>query len=166
LAQPRYTITERDRIAAERYLSHKLQRGDWLTDDVSREIAAKTAYREAAGDAGALNAWCEEWLSRAQWMQLKHAIRAARRRNADRTRDPPKHVALQLLAQILVMMLLNVSCSALLSRGCSQQCLRISCLANSSIARLMISSMPHSLSASSNQSSACLNSFRSYFLSK
>jgi hypothetical protein len=95
LPQPRYTITERDRIAAERYLSHKLQRGDWLTDGVPREIPAKTAYREAAGDADALNAWCEEWPSRARWMQLKHAIRAARRRKkADRPRDLSKHVAL------------------------------------------------------------------------
>jgi macrodomain Ter protein organizer (MatP/YcbG family) len=86
LVQPRYTITARGRIAAERYLSHKRQRGDWLTDHVSREIAAMTAYRETAGDADALNAWFEEWLSRAQWMQLKHAIRAARRREADRIR--------------------------------------------------------------------------------
>jgi macrodomain Ter protein organizer (MatP/YcbG family) len=95
LAQPRYTISDRDRIAAERYLSHKLQRGDWLADDVTRELAAKIAYREVAGDADSLNAWCEKWLSRVQWMQLKHAIRAARRRKkAGRTRDPSKHVVL------------------------------------------------------------------------
>ena len=36
----------------------------------------------------------EEWLSSAQWTQLKNAVRAARRRQADLSRDPTKHVTL------------------------------------------------------------------------
>jgi macrodomain Ter protein organizer (MatP/YcbG family) len=102
MAKSRYTITKEDLRFAVRYLSGKLQNGYWLTSDVSQEVKAERAYKDAKRDPVTLTAWCEAWLSRDQWTQLKNAIRAARRRQADRSRDPLKHVTLSHRAWLML----------------------------------------------------------------
>ena len=94
MARERYTITREDWGFAERYLSRKLQDGYWFSEDVSEETKAERADKKAKRDPVTLNKWCEEWLSSEHWTQLKNAIRAARRRKADLTREAPKHVTL------------------------------------------------------------------------
>jgi len=102
MARERYTITDGDLGFAASYLSRKLQYDYWLSDDVSRETKAQRAYRAAKRDAVTLTAWGEEWLSILQWTQLKNAVRAARRRQADLSRDPPKHVTLSHRAWLML----------------------------------------------------------------
>ena len=102
MPRERYRITDEDVGFAVRYLSHKLQIGYWLSDDVSVETKAQRAYQKAKRDAVTLTAWGEEWLSGAQWTQLKNAVRAARRRQADLSRDPPKHVTLSHRAWLIL----------------------------------------------------------------
>jgi hypothetical protein len=102
MARERYTITDGDLGFAVSYLSRKLQSDYWLSDDVSRETKAQRAYRAAKRDAVTLTAWGEEWLSSAQWTQLKNAVRAARRRQADLSRNPPKHVTLSHRAWLIL----------------------------------------------------------------
>ena len=102
MARERYTITDEDLGFAVSYLSRKLKDGYWLSDDVSRETKAERAYEKAKRDGVTLTEWCEEWLSSAQWTQLKNAVRAARRRQADLSRDPPKHVTLSHRAWLIL----------------------------------------------------------------
>jgi len=51
----------------------------WLADN--RTYPAKHALSRVRDDANALNRWCELWLKKAQWTQMKNAIRAARKRS-------------------------------------------------------------------------------------
>ena len=102
MARGRYTITKEDLEFATSYLSRKLQDGYWLSDDVSLETKAQRAYGKAKRDGVTLTAWGEEWLSSSQWTQLKNAVRAARRRQADLSRDPPKHVTLSHRAWLIL----------------------------------------------------------------
>jgi macrodomain Ter protein organizer (MatP/YcbG family) len=88
--------------AASSYISRKLQSGYWPSEDVSIETKAERAYRKDKRDPITLTKWCEKWLTTAQWTQLKNAIRAARRRQADLTRDPPKHVTLSHRAWLIL----------------------------------------------------------------
>jgi macrodomain Ter protein organizer (MatP/YcbG family) len=102
MARERYTITDEDLGFAVSYLSRKLKDGYWLSDDVSRETKAERAYEKAKRDAVTLTEWGEKWLSSSQWTQLKNAVRAARRRQADLSRDPPKHVTLSHRAWLML----------------------------------------------------------------
>jgi macrodomain Ter protein organizer (MatP/YcbG family) len=102
MARSRYTITQEDLGFAVSYLSRKLQSDYWPSDDVSRETKAERAHQKAKRDVVTLTAWGEEWLSSAQWTQLKNAVRAARRRQADLSRDPPKHVTLSHRAWLML----------------------------------------------------------------
>jgi macrodomain Ter protein organizer (MatP/YcbG family) len=102
MARSRYKIGKEDLGFAVSYLSHKLRTGYWISEDVSEETTAERSYREAMRDPITLTEWCEKWLSSAQWTQLKNAIRAARRRQADLRRDPPKHVTLSHRAWLML----------------------------------------------------------------
>jgi macrodomain Ter protein organizer (MatP/YcbG family) len=102
MARERYRITPEDLRYAVRYLSRKLQDGYWVSDDVSTESKAERAFEKGRRDAVTLTAWGEEWLSSAQWTQLKNAVRAARRRRANLSRDPTKHVTLSHRAWLIL----------------------------------------------------------------
>jgi macrodomain Ter protein organizer (MatP/YcbG family) len=102
MAKSRYVITKGDSAFAVSYLSRKLQGGYWPSEYTSMEAKAEREYRSAMRDPVTLTSWCEKWLSSAQWIQLKNAIRAARRREADLALDPPKHVTLSHRAWLML----------------------------------------------------------------
>ena len=102
MAKSKYTITQQDVAAATTYLSRKLDDGYWLSEELSQNTKAEREHKNTKRDPVTLNAWCEKWLDSAQWTQLKNAIRAARRREADLKRDPPKHITVSHQAWVIL----------------------------------------------------------------
>jgi macrodomain Ter protein organizer (MatP/YcbG family) len=94
MARSRYTITEPDMPAALVYIRSKLRDPYWPSEDTTAQSKAERGFRTAKRDPVTFNRWCEKNLNTAQWSQLKNAIRAARKRTADLSRDPPKTVTL------------------------------------------------------------------------
>jgi len=94
MARSRFTITRQDKTAALAYISNKIRDPYWPSEDTTRQLKAERKYKDAKRELVTLNEWCEKWLDSAQWTQLKNAIRAARKRTADLSRDPPKSVTL------------------------------------------------------------------------
>ena len=94
MAKQRYTITVQDHLSVLGYLESK-QRNlmDWPTDDPLERIRSDKELR-LCRDPVTLNAWCEKWLSREQWQQLKTAARAARKRSRNTHRAKPKNITL------------------------------------------------------------------------
>jgi len=83
MSRQRYKITESDRWFAHRWIEKKLENPAWLGE--YRTFKASRAFdllNESKVDKPTekLNRWCESWLRRAEWVQLKNAIRASRRR--------------------------------------------------------------------------------------
>ena len=102
MARERYRVTEEDRSAVVAYIRRKFATEEyWLESD-----SARRAFAQIQRDpgAGAINAWCEKWLSGEQWEQLKNAVRATRKRFADRSgqRDPKVNVTLSRHAWLIV----------------------------------------------------------------
>ena len=100
MARERYRVTEEDRPAVVAYIRRKFATEEyWLDSD-----SARRAFVQVQRDPGALNAWCEKWLSGEQWEQLKNAVRATRKRFADRSgeRDPKVNVTLSRHAWLIV----------------------------------------------------------------
>lgn len=86
MARPRYTVTAADVVHAGTYLANRLRNQDVrFGDDVSYR-AAEQEFTEAAAvprkekRAVQVNAWCEKYLSSAEWATLKLAIRKRRER--------------------------------------------------------------------------------------
>lgn len=83
MARQRYCITPSDRWFAHRWIEKKLENPSWLGD--YRTFKASRAF-EVLGESkihdptDSLNRWCESWLCSEEWIQLKNAIRASRRR--------------------------------------------------------------------------------------
>jgi macrodomain Ter protein organizer (MatP/YcbG family) len=86
MPRPRYTITEDDFQHAYFYLSDKVRTfkvdyvNDGLLSSPEREFVAVTKKKTSATKAVALNAWCEKYLSSAEWTKLKAGIRKRRER--------------------------------------------------------------------------------------
>jgi len=95
MARQRYTITEFDLSAAEKYLDRKLHE-ETLFDDDDQYLKAKRAFSKARSDEIKLNRWCENWLNTDQWIKLKASLRAARKRLNDYIDDkgPPVTITL------------------------------------------------------------------------
>lgn len=86
MARPKYTITAADVVHAGTYLANRLRNLDVrFGDDVSLRTAER-AFTEAVAvprkekRAVQVNAWCEKYLSSAEWATLKLAIRKRRER--------------------------------------------------------------------------------------
>jgi len=79
VARKKYSITNHDHWFARRWIERKLENPTWLPEN--RTYPAKHALSRVKDDAIALNKWCELWLKKAQWLQMKNAIRAARKRS-------------------------------------------------------------------------------------
>lgn len=79
MARQKYTINNHDHWFARRWIERKLESPMWLADN--RTYPAKHALSRVGEDASALNRWCELWLKKVQWTQMKNAIRAARKRS-------------------------------------------------------------------------------------
>jgi len=79
VAREKYCITNQDHWFARRWIEKKLENPMWL--HANRTYPAKHALSRVKDDASALNKWCELWLKKAQWTQMKNAIRAARKRS-------------------------------------------------------------------------------------
>ena len=94
MARSRFIITRQDKTAALAYISNKLRDPYWPSKDTTRQLKAQRKYETAKRELVTLNEWCEKWLDSRQWTQLKNAIRAARKRTADLSRDQPKNVTL------------------------------------------------------------------------
>jgi macrodomain Ter protein organizer (MatP/YcbG family) len=94
MARSRFTITQQDTAAALAYISNKLRDPYWPSEDTTRQLKAEREYETAKREPVTINEWCEKWLNSAQWTQLKNAIRAARKRTADLSRNPPKSITL------------------------------------------------------------------------
>lgn len=79
MAREKYNITNHDHWFARRWIEKKLENPMWLPDN--RTYPAKHALSRVKDGAIPLNKWCELWLKKAQWTQMKNAIRAARKRS-------------------------------------------------------------------------------------
>ncbi len=79
MARAKYNITSQDCWFARRWIEKKLENPTWLADN--RNYPAKHALMRVRDGADALNAWCETWLKKTHWTQMKNAIRAARKRS-------------------------------------------------------------------------------------
>lgn len=79
MAREKYNITNHDHWFARRWIEKKLENPMWLPDN--RTYPAKHALSRVKDGATPLNKWCELWLKKAQWTQMKNAIRAARKRS-------------------------------------------------------------------------------------
>jgi macrodomain Ter protein organizer (MatP/YcbG family) len=77
MARPKYCITSADSSFARRWVETKLANPAWLGPQTYEAHQSLVEREETASE---LNAWCETWLHDALWIQLKNAIRAARRR--------------------------------------------------------------------------------------
>ena len=86
MPRTKYVITEQDLLHAELYLSARIRNYEIdFRDDVDclnaeAEYREATAGREKTSRAGQLNAWCEKYLTTADWARLKSAIRKRRER--------------------------------------------------------------------------------------
>ena len=78
MGRPKYTINPADSSFARRWVEGKLANPAWLGSERSFRAHEDLAMRSET--AAELNAWCEAWLDRARWTQLKNAVRAARKR--------------------------------------------------------------------------------------
>ncbi|PCI44430.1 MAG: hypothetical protein COB41_04440 [Proteobacteria bacterium] len=78
MARKKYDITNQDCWFARRWIERKLENPIWLPEN--RTYPAKHALSRVKDGSDALNKWCELWLKKAQWLQMKNAIRAARKR--------------------------------------------------------------------------------------
>ncbi len=87
-AMPRdnYVITSDDEFHATFYLSGRLRNYGFKFRDSVSSAQAEGDYRAATSEktksarAGALNVWCERYLSKADWRRLKTAVRKRRER--------------------------------------------------------------------------------------
>lgn len=79
MAREKYNITNHDHWFARRWIEKKLENPMWLPDN--RTYPAKHALSRVKDGAIPLNKWCELWLKKTQWTQMKNAIRAARKRS-------------------------------------------------------------------------------------
>jgi len=83
MARQRYTVTDSDRWFTHRWIENKLKHPSWLGEN--RTYKASRAF-DLINESGiqhpteSLNRWCESWLKRDEWKQMKNAIRASRRR--------------------------------------------------------------------------------------
>lgn len=83
MARKRYQVTESDRWFTHRWIEKKIENPAWLGE--YRTFKASRAFEllnegVVSNPTESLNRWCETWLKRAEWEQLKNAIRASRRR--------------------------------------------------------------------------------------
>jgi len=95
MARNPYVITVKDRSAGENYISRKLHE-ETLFDNDEYYPSARRSFSKARADAEKLNRWCENHLNSEQWIQLKNAIRAARKRKNDQTgtNQPPATITI------------------------------------------------------------------------
>ena len=110
MAKPKYTIQEQDFSLVSDYIRKRLfdSDGAWIADKIDSENGA--TYREAEDsfkkcrDCVTLNNWCEIYLTKERWTQLKNALRAARKRERARTDkiDPVVNVSLSRKAWIIL----------------------------------------------------------------
>lgn len=83
MARNRYRITAGDRWFAQRWIEKKIENPSWLGE--YRTFKASRAFEllnesKINDPTESLNRWCESWLKKGEWQQLKNAIRASRRR--------------------------------------------------------------------------------------
>ena len=88
MARPKYCITQDDLEVAVNYLKRKMfEKGrELVASQVDREQRKLAPLAEdelspiiKKPNPEKLNAWCERWLGKAEWKQLKCAIRSHRR---------------------------------------------------------------------------------------
>ncbi len=109
MAKKKYSITISDMPFAKSWIDHKINDLDWLSyvDDqlvFARRECALEEYQSANELSGELNAWCEKWLSSADWAAMKNAIKQARLRSRRKSGKVSgvKRVDLSLMAHKMV----------------------------------------------------------------
>jgi len=75
MARQKYTIEKKDFQFVRKYLERKLIQFCWPNE---RPSEAKDKFENNKCDNLTLNVWCEKWLDKEQWGQLKNAVRAHR----------------------------------------------------------------------------------------
>jgi len=111
MARPRYQIAEIDFLHAEFYLSVRIRNFCIKYSKGVSSIDAQTEYAAAVRSerktqrAKLLNAWCEKYLSGAEWTKLKSAVR--KRRERFRRCDEQKTVTISAKAHRLLSQLAN-----------------------------------------------------------
>jgi macrodomain Ter protein organizer (MatP/YcbG family) len=102
MTRPNYAITETDLTAAAHYIDSKLRGPYWPSDDTKARLSAARSFKNARRDPVTLTKWVEKHLDASQMGQLKGAIRQARKRVADLSRDKPKSVNLSHKAWLIL----------------------------------------------------------------
>jgi macrodomain Ter protein organizer (MatP/YcbG family) len=86
MAKPKYKITNNDYDTAERWMERKasaLSLGN-ENRELSRQAMKDFEIQiKSSGRLEALNAWAEKYLSTEEWVKMKNAIRAQRKRQSD-----------------------------------------------------------------------------------
>lgn len=78
MGRQRYRITSADHWFARRWIEKKLKNPLWLGE--TRTYAASQDWQSQPERVDTINIWCETWLNHNEWIQMKNAIRAARKR--------------------------------------------------------------------------------------
>ena len=108
MPRPKYLITQVDYRNAVRYLDQKVTEAGWIGGGPRRQANAAAKYDERKKGLDNINAWAEQWLSSENWVQLKNAVRAARKRASTSVRDKPKNVTLSREAHTILSELADV----------------------------------------------------------
>ena len=104
MARPKYRIPDSERWVAEQWLRGQLDKIGFPENLGKRPELRKRSKLDVidefrAADSGeALTAFCERWLTSAEWDRMKVSIRASRKRKRDKI-DNTKPVSLDLSKQ-------------------------------------------------------------------
>jgi len=79
MARQAYIINSYDHWFARRWIEKKLENPTWLANN--RTYPARQALKYVKDEPSSLNDWCQNWLKKEHWKQMKNAIRAARKRS-------------------------------------------------------------------------------------
>lgn len=87
MAKPKYKITKDDYYTAEGWMERKASALSLENENPELSRRAMKEFENRTTGIGcqeALNAWAEKYLSTEEWVKMKNAIRAQRKRQSDR----------------------------------------------------------------------------------
>jgi len=103
-----YIIRQQDINAAITFIDHQLSKNSgWLVETESLRMVAEQEYHQARIEHANFNAWCQKWLNKSRWAEIKQAIFLARDQQEVKSKyiEPHKmisvtHQAWQILSEI------------------------------------------------------------------
>ncbi len=91
-------ITKADQFYVTQWLHVMLDKDDWLSDQIDQVVKARAEFKKIclASTPDKLNAFCDTWLSPAQWEELDKTIAAARERRKRAQEQDEHHTGVHL----------------------------------------------------------------------